>query len=688
MRNQCFRHVASLMFMFTLLLSSWTGNSVQQAVAADALTVSGAIALGNNGSSATVEGYIIGHATGSNAAKFQAPFANDFNVLIADAAGEQDKTKLVNVQLTAAYRSDYGLQTNPDLIGTKVRVTGTLTAYNNFPGLRSPSAITLATDDNGTPPGDNDGGGDDGGGNGDGDGGDNGGGTDPGDNVPPLENGAGKKVLFDNTHAQTAGAADWVIEGAFSDFADGLKAEQFEVDQLERLIPYTFGEQAITYDKLKDYDVFIVGEANIPFKKSEQDAILRFVEEGGGLFFISDHYNADRNKNRWDSSEVMNGYRRGAYNNLTLGMSAAEAASPAMQDIVSSDWLADHFGLRFRYNAIGDVTATDIVAPSQAFGITSGVSGVAMHAGSTLAIIDPAQAKGIVYLPQGNIPAWSFAVDQGVYNGGGRAEGPYAAISKRGLGKAAFIGDSSPVEDATPKYLREETGTSKKTYDGFKEQDDAVFLVNTVKWLTMQENYTSFDQVDGLTLDTPTSLLPMETPANSTEPQPEPWAEPAPGYLWYDPTTFKPGSYGATQSSGGTAGYSLSVPGNLVAGGTYTMTVTAQGLNPGQTVSDLRAGIYLPGGEQIARFQSANGSWSSYGYSPTFAATADNDGTAVHTLTFQLKAGATGQASMRLRQGSNNLLTESVTIGSATTSAAQIIPLHPAISSYTEALAS
>ena len=29
----------------------------------------------------------------------------------------------------------------------------------------------------------------------------------------------GKKILFDNTHAETAGAADWVIDGGFSDFA-------------------------------------------------------------------------------------------------------------------------------------------------------------------------------------------------------------------------------------------------------------------------------------------------------------------------------------------------------------------------------------------------------------------------------------------------------------------------------------
>ena len=76
-----------------------------------------------------------------------------------------------------------------------------------------------------------------------------------------------------------------------------------------------------------------------------------------------------------------------------------------------------------------------------------------------------------MYLPK-TTTKWSNAVDQGVYNGGGRAEAPFAAVSKVGTGKAAFIGDSSPVEDATPKYKREDTGSSKTTYDGFKEQDD------------------------------------------------------------------------------------------------------------------------------------------------------------------------------------------------------------------------
>lgn len=181
-----------------------------------------------------------------------------------------------------------------------------------------------------------------------------------------------------------------------------------------------------------------------------------------------------------------------------------------MQGVVSSDWLGSQFGVRFRYNALGDITANQIVEPAQAFGITAGVSNVAMHAGSTLAIIDPAKAKGIVYLPK-PIRLGGNAVDQGVYNGGGIPEGPYAAVSKVGLGKAAFIGDSSPVEDATPKYLREETGTKKTTYDGFKEQDDAVLLVNIVDWLSNKEEYTSLTEVKSLQLDQPTALLPLKS---------------------------------------------------------------------------------------------------------------------------------------------------------------------------------
>nr|WP_255654323.1 hypothetical protein [Cohnella sp. REN36] len=482
--------------------------------------------------------------------------------------------------------------------------------------------------------------------------------------VAPLPDGKGKKVLFDNTHGQTAGAADWVIDGGFSDFADALKADGFTVDSLDRPIPFTFGEQAVTYEKLKNYDVFVIGEANIPYKKSEQDAMLRYTKEGGSIFFISDHYNADRNKNRWDASEVFNGYRRGAWDNPAKGMSAEEAASPAMQGLQSSDWLGQNFGVRFRYNALGDVdNLTDVVAPDQAFGITAGVGSVAMHAGSTLAILDPTKAKGLVYVPK-NVPAWANAVDSGVYGGGGRAEGPFAAVSKLGAGKAAFIGDSSPVEDATPKYLREDTGAKKTTYDGFKgEADDATFLVQTVEWLANHESYTDFSQVAGLQLDQPTPLLAIETPELTTEPQPEPWAPPNAGYKWYDPTTFKSGSYGSTQQPPVQAQYKFVHQSTLPNAQQFQIRVSVNNLLPGQTVSNLSVGIYLAGGTQVAKFQNANGTWpTSYGYSAAFSATADATGHAYKDLNVQINPTAVGQASLRLKVNGNNEITEAVSI--------------------------
>ncbi|OMF63627.1 endonuclease [Paenibacillus sp. FSL R5-0765] len=466
---------------------------------------------------------------------------------------------------------------------------------------------------------------------------------------------AGKKVLFDNSHGQTAGAADWVIDGGFSDFGNALANDGYYVKELRKTTPFT-------YDDLKEYNVFVIAEPQIPFKTSEQAALKQYVETGGSIFFVGDHYNADRNKNRWDGSEVINGYRRGAFEDPAKGMSTDERNSEAMQNVTGSDWLSDNFGVRFRYNALGDINANIVVPADQAFGITEGVSAVAMHAGSTLAITDPEKAKGIVYLPKTNAK-WNNAVDQGVYNGGGIEEGPYVAVSKLGAGKAAFIGDSSPVEDASPKYLREETGTRKTTYDGFKEADDAVLLVNTVNWLATQENYTSLTEVNGLELDTATALLPFEEPAASTEPQAEPWSAPAAGYKWYDRSTFKAGSYGGPASSANAA-YSFVKQDTLPNAEDFQVRVVVENMPPNTTVSGYSAGIYLTGGTQVAMIQNESGTWpTSYGYSSTFSVTSDSKGRAIKDLNVRIKPGTTGAASLRLRLNGSNLITNAVTVG-------------------------
>ncbi|UOQ49282.1 Ig domain protein group 2 domain protein [Gracilibacillus caseinilyticus] len=364
--------------------------------------------------------------------------------------------------------------------------------------------------------------------------------SDPAPEIDAVGPANGMSVLFDNTHGQTAGAADWVIDGAFSDFADAIASEGYDVKELRKAGRFDLSD-------LVNYDVFVIPEANIPFSSQEQEAMVDYVDQGGSIFFIADHYNADRNKNRWDSSEVFNGYRRGAWSDPSLGMSQEEENSFYMQNVTSSDWLSENFGMRIRYNALGNVESDMIVSPSQSFDITSNVGTMTMHAGSTVAITDPAKAKGIVYIEDTNA-AWSHAVDQGVYNGGGTAEGPYVAIGKHSLGKIAVIGDSSPVEDITPKYKREETGGTKTTYDGFYDQDNHILLVNLINWLATQENYTSFNQLSNFNLDQATSLLSMENPVSSTEPQSEPWDMPDPGYKWWDRSTFEEGSYGYTEN--------------------------------------------------------------------------------------------------------------------------------------------
>ncbi len=465
----------------------------------------------------------------------------------------------------------------------------------------------------------------------------------------------GQSVLVDNTHGQTAGAADWVIDGAFSDFGNGIAAKGYHVKELRK-------GTSITYEDLSAHDIFIIPEANIPYKVTEQDAILKFVQQGGSVFFIADHYNADRNLNRFDSSEIFNGYRRGAYNDPAKGMATAEKQSSKMTGVGSSDWLSAHFGVRFRYNALNNIIATDIVHDAGAFGITNGVSSVAMHAGSTLAITNPDIAKGLVYLPSGLTTAdkWGPAVDQGVYFGGGRDEGAYVAISKVGLGKAAFIGDSSMVEDATPKYLREDNGQTKKTYDGYKEQNDSTLLLNLINWLAKDESYTSFRE-KGLTLDQKSPILPFEVPSASTESESEPWSTPAATYKWYDEATFKQGSYGYQSAvPAPVSSYDFMMP-TVTNGVSFTTQLTLSGLTPNTTYNDLKVGIYNTSGTQLGSFY-MNGTWSAVGYSPAFSLTTDMHGSASTVITGKTTKGTTGTSNIRLKRGTTNLYTEAFTI--------------------------
>lgn len=394
----------------------------------------------------------------------------------------------------------------------------------------------------------------------------------------PGANANGKTVLFDVSHGGTEGNADWVIDGGFSDFADALTTEGYRVEEYrgidlnnDGLIRFyddlntpsnsSINEAIITYDAIKHADVFVLAETNRPFKISEYQALEQFVAAGKGIFFVADHYNADRNLNTWDATEVFNGYNRSILNTYNYGGEYGDLRNPGN----TQGWLANNFGIRFRFNSVDYLAGvSDITAPVNAEGITQGVDPILMAAGATLAITDASKAKGLVYFAAGDNPTpWKHANDAGLYYGG-RDEGPYVAIAKSGLGKAAFIGDSSPIEDATPKYRRQDSGSVKKTYPGWTDPGHAsVLSVNIINWLATPESYTHFDNINGHVSGelTPNPKAPteMDDPDNGN-----PWSNPSGGYNPWDPSTFANGSFAAKWDvngggNGGGTGSEISV---------------------------------------------------------------------------------------------------------------------------------
>jgi endonuclease I len=114
------------------------------------LTVSAAIQQ-QNGSVATVEGYVVGQPTAANTV-IRSSFTGDTALALADSASQTSTSSMLYVQIPSSFRSQYGLKSKPGLLGTKISVTGTLTPYfTPHAGLKDPTAFGGG---GGTDPGD------------------------------------------------------------------------------------------------------------------------------------------------------------------------------------------------------------------------------------------------------------------------------------------------------------------------------------------------------------------------------------------------------------------------------------------------------------------------------------------------------------------------------------------------------
>jgi len=230
-------------------------------------------------------------------------------------------------------------------------------------------------------------------------------------------------ILFDNTKHETAGNADWVIgsypswNGGFSDYGSALRALGYQTSTLEN--------SNITYSALQNYDVFIIPEPQDPFSYSEKQAILTFIQNGGGVFLIADHDGADRNNNGWDAQDVFN-------NSLNT---------------------MNNFHFEFDENSIWSENCHNIENPRTY--ITEGLNNVGYWAGSSISSTEPAVEH-----------IWKYSTQNVAF----------LVTSQYGSGRVAGWGDSSTFDDGTGH-------SGNNLYDGWNEIDDARLGVNVVKWL-------------------------------------------------------------------------------------------------------------------------------------------------------------------------------------------------------------
>jgi len=246
-----------------------------------------------------------------------------------------------------------------------------------------------------------------------------------------------KKFLFDASHAETAGNADWVLDvnggvvprfptpaqsgitsstpetywtAALSSWGVALVKLGHSVENLPPGTPITYGNSANPQD-LSNYAVFVVDEPNTLFTSSEKTAILRFVQAGGGLCMISDHTISDRNNDGYDSPAIWN-------------------------DLMSNNTVqANPFGYRIALTNISETTSNVLASATNPVlrGSQGAVTQLKFSNGATLTKTAGSQAQPLI---------WRGSSTQGNTD-------IMCASSTFGTGRVFVITDSSPADDGT-----------------------------------------------------------------------------------------------------------------------------------------------------------------------------------------------------------------------------------------------
>ena len=281
--------------------------------------------------------------------------------------------------------------------------------------------------------------------------------------TPPASAAVVHRVLFDNSKAETAGNADWIIStsqpdplaqnssptsetswtGAISSWGVALqRTGAYSLKTLTAGSTITYGGSGAL--DLQNFDVFVMPEPNVLLSTAEKTAIMKFIQAGGGFFLNVDHSGSDRNNDGYDSVEIANDL---------LTNNSVDSTDPFGFSIDTNDISSE--------NPVAISSSTDPVI-NGSFGT---VTGSIIRDGSTQTLhkADNSSVKGLV---------WRTSADQS------GSTGAFFTTSTFGSGRVAVWGDSSPIDDGT--------GQSGNTlYDGWNDTagTDAALALNATSWL-------------------------------------------------------------------------------------------------------------------------------------------------------------------------------------------------------------
>ena len=276
-----------------------------------------------------------------------------------------------------------------------------------------------------------------------------------------------KKFLFDATKAETAGNADWVIDednsvplqiptpaqsaitastsetywtGAISSFGIALVKTGNYVETLPSAGTITYGNISNPQD-LSNYNVFVVDEPNILFTSAEKTAMLSFVNNGGGLFMVSDHTGSDRNNDGFDSPVIWNDFFT---NNGVLNLPFGFSVVLNQISEVSSNVLSNNPTNAILHGAQGNVTQMEF------------------NAGATITL-SPSSNPSVLGL------IWRTGSTQNTTN-------VMCASATYGQGRVFIVGDSSPVDDGTG-------ASGNNLFPGWTSYSHSILFMNAALWL-------------------------------------------------------------------------------------------------------------------------------------------------------------------------------------------------------------